>query len=94
MRSLLVVLALTASVVLTRASAAEDRAPQAPAQGVAAPSLASKLPTLLRGLGAQFIPSARAAECTREGETCSSNDQCCPGLECGGGPPATCVEED
>jgi hypothetical protein len=94
MRSLLVVLALTASVALARASSAEDRAPPDPAQSVAAPSLAFKLPTLFRGLGAQLIPSARAAECTREGETCSSNDQCCPGLECSGGPPATCVEED
>ena len=94
MRSLLVVLALTASVVLARASAAEDRALPAPAQSVAAPSLASKLPNLFRALGTRLIPSARAAECTREGETCSSNEQCCPGLECSGGPPATCVEED
>jgi hypothetical protein len=52
------------------------------------------LPKLLRTLGVDLIPGAHAAECTSEGETCTSNEQCCPGLECSGGPPATCVEEE
>jgi len=92
MRILLVVLALTVSVVLPRASSAEDRPPAA--ERVSEPFLVSQLPTLFRALGVALIPSAHAAECTREGETCTSNEQCCPGLECSGGPPATCVEED
>jgi hypothetical protein len=94
MRTLLVVLALTVPVVLSRASFAEDRPPARPAERVSEPFLVSQLPTLFRTLGGELIPSAHAAECTREGETCTSNEQCCPGLECGGGPPATCVEED
>jgi hypothetical protein len=94
MRTLLVVLALTVSVALPRASSAEDWPPARPAARVSEPFLVSRLPTLFRTLVVQLIPSAHAAECTSEGETCSSNEQCCPGLECSGGPPATCVEED
>ena len=94
MRILLVALALIASIALPRASSAGDRVPARPAQSVVKPSLASQLPRLVRALAVALIPSARAAECTTEGETCTSNEQCCPGLECSGGPPATCVEED
>jgi hypothetical protein len=94
MRILLVVLALTVSAVLPRASSAADRPPARPAERVSEPFLVSHLPALLRTLGGKLIPRAYAAECTREGETCTSNEQCCPGLECNGGPPATCVEED
>jgi hypothetical protein len=94
MRILLVLLALTVSVVLPQASSAEDRPPARPAERVSEPFLMSQLPTLFRTLGVQLIPRAYAAECTSEGETCTSNEQCCPGLECSGGPPATCVEED
>jgi hypothetical protein len=94
MRILLVVLALTVSVGLPRASSAEDRPPTRSAERVTGPILVSQLPTLFRTLGGELIPSAHAAECTREGETCTANEQCCPGLECSGGPPATCVEED
>jgi hypothetical protein len=56
--------------------------------------LAAQLPGVLERLGAVLISKARAAECTPEGETCTSNEQCCPGLECAGGPPATCATED
>jgi hypothetical protein len=94
MRVLLVVLALTVPVVLPGASFAKDRPPARPAERVSEPSLVSQLPALFRVLGVGLIPSAHAAECTSEGETCTSNEQCCPGLECSGGPPATCVEED
>lgn len=94
MRILFVVLALTVSAVLPRASSAEGRSAVRSAERVSQPSLVSQLPTLFRTLGVELIPSARAAECTSEGETCTSNEQCCPGLECSGGPPATCVEED
>jgi hypothetical protein len=94
MRILLLLLALSVSVVLPRASSADDRPPVRPDARVTEPFLSSQLPGLFRRLGVELIPSARAAECTREGETCASNEQCCPGLECSGGPPATCVEED
>jgi hypothetical protein len=95
MRILLVVLALTMSIALPpTSSAAQDQPPVRPAARVAEPFLASQLPTLLRTLGVELIPRAHAAECTAEGETCTSKEQCCPGLECSGGPPATCVEED
>ena len=95
MRVLFVILALTVlSAVLPRAASAEDRPAAQSAEKVGEPSLVNQLPTLFRTLGVQLIPSAHAAECTREGETCSSTEQCCPGLECSGGPPATCVEED
>jgi hypothetical protein len=56
--------------------------------------LAAQLPALLQRLGAVLISKAQAAECTPEGETCTSNEQCCPGLECAGGPPSTCSTED
>jgi len=94
MRVLFVVLALTVSAVLPRASSVEDRPAVRPAERIGDPFLANQLPTLFRRLGVEVIPSAYAAECTGEGETCTSNEQCCPGLECSGGPPATCVEED
>jgi len=94
MRILFVVLALTASVALARTSSAEDRTPLRSAEEISRPPLASKLPTLFRTLGIILLPNAHAAECTGEGETCTANEQCCPGLECSGGPPATCTEED
>jgi hypothetical protein len=94
MRTLLLLFALIVSVVLPRASFAEDRPPVRPDARVTEPFFAKQLPGLFRTLGLELIPSARAAECTREGETCKSNEQCCPGLECSGGPPATCVEEE
>ena len=98
MRILLVLLALTVSVILPQASCAEARPPARPAERVSEPflvrQLPTQLPTLFRTLGVELIPRAYAAECTSEGETCASNEQCCPGLECSGGPPATCVEED
>ena len=94
MRVLFLVVALTVSAILPRASSAEDRPPARSAERIGEPSLVNQLPKLFRTLGAEVIPSAHAAECTQEGETCTSNKQCCPGLECSGGPPATCVEED
>src|SRR5262245_24244456 len=49
---------------------------------------------LLRQFGIRLIPRARAAECTEEGEICTSTEQCCAGLECLGGPPASCATSD
>jgi hypothetical protein len=60
----------------------------------AAGSSLSNLSELLRQFGIRLFPKAKAAECTEEGETCMSTEQCCAGLECSGGPPATCTTED
>ena len=49
---------------------------------------------LLQRLNLHLIAPAKAAECTEEGEACAANEDCCPGLVCGGGPPATCGAED
>ena len=62
MRSLLVVLALTVSVVVPRASSADDWPPARLAERVSEPVLVSQLPTLFRALGVELIPSAHAAE--------------------------------
>ena len=94
MRTVFVVLLLAMCVALPRTSSAEERSPARLGQSVVEPPFADRLPNLLRVLGIELVPNAHAAECTGEGETCSSNEQCCPGLECSGGPPATCVVED
>jgi len=95
MRAVLVILVLAVAVAPARNSSAESPTAARPSQSIADPSLANGLPNLLRALHIELLMrSAQAAECTREGETCTSNEQCCPGLECSGGPPATCVDED
>ncbi|MBV9199005.1 MAG: hypothetical protein JOY83_04575 [Alphaproteobacteria bacterium] len=94
MRILLVVLGLTAPFTFSQSCFAGDQSPPRPVPGIAGSPLTSGLPMLLHKLGVELMPRAHAAECTSEGETCTSNEQCCPGLECSGGPPATCVEED
>jgi hypothetical protein len=94
MRVVFVVLVLAVFVVVPRTSSAEGDGPARLARGVVQPTLGSRVPSLLRVLGIELVPSARAAECTGEGETCTANEQCCPGLECAGGPPTTCVDED
>jgi hypothetical protein len=94
MRYLIAAIALAGCVVLPQTGFAEpsaNRQIQLPADH---PLLATKLPAFLQKLGVALISRAHAAECTAEGETCASNEQCCPGLECIGGPPATCSTED
>jgi hypothetical protein len=56
--------------------------------------LRSQLAKLVHPLDIRLISRARGAECTEEGETCTSTEQCCAGLECSGGSPATCTAED
>ena len=95
MRVVLAALAVSVSVALPQASSAQDnRTPPRASAGNIEALVVRELPALLRVLGLAGIRSAKAAECTREGETCASNEECCPGLECSGGPPATCTEED
>jgi Conotoxin len=85
MRKLVVVLALVVGMALPQAASATQHGSD-PNQ--------NQISQLLQQLGISLVSRARAAECTEEGETCSSNEQCCAGLECSGGPPATCAPED
>jgi hypothetical protein len=93
MRGQLVALVLVVGVTLPMTSWAEDSSPQLP-QGARSHTAAHQHAGLLQMLGLNPIAKAHAAECTEEGENCTSTEQCCPGLECTGGPPATCMPED
>ena len=94
MRSLMVAFAFLACAALPQGSSAEDLTSMPSRERAIGPSVASQLPKLLQGLGVKLISKAHAAECTEEGETCTSNEQCCSGLECTGGPPTTCTPQD
>jgi len=87
----LTLLALVASPI---AASAGDPTATEPVAKIPPQSLTNQLPALLQRLGINLIAKAQAAECIEEGETCTSTEQCCPGLECAGGPPATCAPED
>ena len=82
MRILAVALALIGSVAAPLASSAEDREPARPAQNCWNRRSQASCRNWFASRLSNLIPSARAAECTEEGETCTSNEQCCPGLEC------------
>ena len=90
----LVVLAVVVYTALSVSVSATELTSAEPAPGAANSPLGNQISELLRQFGIRLIPSARAAECTDEGETCTSTEQCCAGLECLGGPPATCTTED
>ena len=94
MSKLLAALAFTVCFALPQPSPAEVLTPTQSGAKTAGSSHASQLPGLLQRLGANLISKARAAECTEEGEACTSNEQCCSGLECTGSPPAVCAPED
>jgi hypothetical protein len=93
MRMMFAAIALAVCFVVPQASSAEGGASQ-PGDKAARSSDESPLPNLLQKLGVNLISKAHAAECTQEGEICTSNEQCCSGLECTGGPPTTCTAED
>ena len=90
----LVVLAVVVYAALSLFASGTELTSAEPAPGAASSPLGNQISELLRQFGTRLIPSARAAECTDEGETCTSTDQCCAGLECSGGPPATCITDD
>jgi len=54
----------------------------------------NQLGALLKRLEISPISNAVAAQCEEEGENCTSNAQCCSGLECIGAPHATCMPPD
>jgi hypothetical protein len=94
MRNWILALAVTICAAGPQTAFAENATSRQVRQPVEPSLLAAQLPALLQRLGGVLISKAHAAECTQEGETCTSNEQCCPGLECAGGPPATCSTED
>jgi hypothetical protein len=94
MRIVAAILALTVCVSVPQVSSAEGLLSGHLANTASGPVANNRLPGLLQKLGLNLIGKAQAAECTAEGETCTSNEQCCSGLECTGGPPATCTAED
>jgi hypothetical protein len=94
MHGLVVALALSLCILLPEAASADSASGLQLRHTSGRPLIKTGLPELLQRFGISFIAKARAAECTAEGETCTSDEQCCPGLECAGGPPATCSTED
>jgi hypothetical protein len=94
MRNPVVALAVVACVALSQSVSAEEPSTVQPNPNTVQSPPRSQLSDRLRQFGIGLIPKARAAECTEEGETCTSTEQCCAGLECSGGPPATCSSED
>ncbi len=94
MRKSVVAFAFLACAVVPQVASAEDSTSVPPGQKAAGPLVKNRLPKLLQEFGVNLISKAHAAECTEEGETCTSNEQCCSGLECTGGPPTTCTLED
>jgi hypothetical protein len=94
MRNFVVTLVFTVCVGVAQASSAGCLTPAQTRETADRLPLKGQLPDSLQKLGVGLISKARAAECTAEGETCTADEQCCPGLECAGGPPATCTIED
>jgi hypothetical protein len=94
MRTLFAFILLVSCTALPQASSAESLLATPPRGKTAETAPMRRGPDLLDRLGINLFRQAHAAECTQEGEICASNEQCCPGLECRGGPPTTCVQED
>jgi hypothetical protein len=93
MRNLPVALAVAVCAAFSQSASAKEPLLACPASLAASP-LRNELSGLPHQFNIRLISKAKAAECTEEGETCTSTEQCCAGLECSGGPPATCTPED
>jgi hypothetical protein len=93
MSNSLLALAIVVGIALSQFASATDLTTAEPAPNAGGSSLRN-LAELPHQFGIHLISKARAAECTQEGEICTSSEQCCAGLECSGGPPATCTTED
>ena len=94
MRNPPVALAIVVCVALSQSVSAKELTSIERAANAAGSPLGNQLSEVLDQFGIRLIPKARAAECTEEGETCTTTEQCCAGLECSGGPPATRTTED
>jgi len=94
MRNSVVALAVVVCVAFPQSVSTKEATPLRPASTEAASRFRDQLSELLHQFGIGLINKVKAAECVEEGETCTSTEQCCAGLECSGGPPATCTFED
>ena len=93
MRSPIMTVALVACIAVPLSVSAEGlRLPttQSPAEKTGF----SQLSVLFQKFGVNLTSRAQAQQCRDEDETCTSDEQCCPGLECVGGPPGACREKD
>ena len=77
MRGQLVALVLVVGVTLPMTSWAEA-SPFRPSEGARSHTAAHQLAGLLQMLGFNPISKAHAAECTEEGENCTSTEHVCP----------------
>jgi hypothetical protein len=94
MRNLVLTVALLVCVAVSPSASAQGLTPLQSSTNTSSSSPKNQLPQLLQKLGINLISKAQAAECTDEGETCTSDKQCCPDLQCTGGPPARCTPKD
>jgi hypothetical protein len=94
MRNSTVALAVVVWIAHPHAVPATEQTSLRPTPTTPAMQFRDQLAELLNQYGISWIKKSTAAECTEEGETCTSTEQCCVGLECSGGPPATCTSED
>ena len=93
MRNPIMTVALVVCVAVPLSVSAEGLSPattQSPTEGGGF----FKLTELFQKFGINLISRAQAQQCKDEQETCTSDEQCCPGLECVGGPPGSCREKD
>jgi hypothetical protein len=94
MRNLIKTVALVACIAVPLSVSAQGLNPTA-TQSPANVTNLSELSELLHKLGLGLTSTAQAQQqCRDESETCTSDAQCCPGLECVGGPPGACRGKD
>jgi hypothetical protein len=94
MRNSIVALAVVVCVAQPHALPAKEPMSLRSTSTEPATQFRDQLSELLHQYGIGLVKKVIAAECTEEGETCTSTEQCCAGLMCFGGPPATCTSED
>ncbi len=94
MRNLAVSLLLALLAVVPQPVLAGDPTPRLSREPAEHSLLGAQLPELLQKFDLGLISKAHAAECTAEGEPCTPDQQCCPGLQCVGGPPTVCSIEE
>jgi len=94
MRNLMLTVALPVCVAVSLSASVQGLTPLQSSTNMSSASLRNQLPQLLQEFGINLISKAQAAECTEEGASCTSDEQCCADLECIGGPPGTCRPKD
>jgi len=75
----LVAVTVVVCIVLSASLSAEQPTLIEPSHAASRLPFRIQISELLRQLGIRLVPMARAAECTAEGETCKSTEQCCLG---------------